>query len=341
MLPAVSIINRLRENGKYQIKYVGGHKGIEKEIIGNLGIEYFPVSTGKLRRYLSLENLFDIFRLFYGFIQSLKLAFQFRNSGRSIVFSTGGFVSVPMVIAGRIMGHTVFLHEQTSRAGLANRIGAIFAHRIFVSFQDSLAYFPRSKVVYSGYPLRDECFDQEIRSYEIAGTNLAHLDRPILFITGGGNGSRPLNEWIKKNLDWLCVEYFVIHQVGSLFYSDYAKLTRSNYLPLAFVAKGMIDLFKLSHIVISRAGAGTVCELLALGKPSILVPLPHAQKNEQYFNALEAKQKLGSIIVEEKTINDISLKELFGQLAQSSQKPAMAPNGLDFLIKEIDQMASK
>jgi len=161
VLPAVSIINRLRENGKYQIKYVGGHKGIEKEIIGNLGIEYFPVSTGKLRRYLSLENLFDIFRLFYGFIQSLKLAFQFRNSGRSIVFSTGGFVSVPMVIAGRIMGHTVFLHEQTSRAGLANRIGAIFAHRIFVSFQDSLAYFPRSKVVYSGYPLRDECFDQK------------------------------------------------------------------------------------------------------------------------------------------------------------------------------------
>jgi len=188
--------------------------------------------------------------------------------------------------------------------GLANKIASRFANKIFISFKASANYFPSHKVIYSGYPLRDECYDQKIRHPHFKNIDLQTPAKPILFVTGGGNGAKLINDFIARNLSTLAQHFTIIHQVGKSFIDQFEPLASNDYLPCAFVGPEMIDLFKASKIVLSRSGAGTVCELLALQKPSIFIPLKIAQKNEQYHNAKEAQLQLSSVIVEEDQMLD-------------------------------------
>ena len=333
MVPAITLINELK--GKHEIHYVGGRKGIERELISNLHIAYHPIFTGKLRRYFSWENLLDLFRFVLGIIQAFFLLLRFKRHD-CLIFSTGGFVTVPVVIGGRLTGKKIFIHEQTTRVGLANRICSRFADKIFVSFEESLKFFPKGKTFFSGYPLRDECYQQDINGeVEIDGYRLTEVDRPILFITGGGNGAQLINELVEKHLALLKEKYFIVHQVGSLFIEKYAPLRDENYHPVAFVASGMIDLFKLANVVISRAGAGTVCELLALGKRTIFIPLKIAQKNEQYHNAMVAHDKLGSVVLAEEQLISCDLMELVSSFDEVAHRISAMKNGKEFLIGQI------
>jgi UDP-N-acetylglucosamine--N-acetylmuramyl-(pentapeptide) pyrophosphoryl-undecaprenol N-acetylglucosamine transferase len=170
----------------------------------------------------------------------------------------------------------------------------------------------------------------------VNGRNLNSERKPILFVTGGGNGAQLINQLIKKNIEVLTKKYVIIHQVGKSFIGEYDKIKYPDYFPLPFVGKEMIDLFKLASVTVSRSGAGTVCELMAIGKRSIFIPLKIAQKNEQFFNALEAHKKLGSIILEEKELSDKIFLEALHEIGTVNPiKKIQKQNGLDYLVNEL------
>ncbi len=337
VMPALTIIKKVNAQKEYDIHYVGGMASIERELVKDYQLTYHPIHTGKLRRYLSLENIKDISRVFMGLIDAFKVLWKFKRRS-SLVFSSGGFVSVPVVIAAKLQGKKVFIHEQTSRVGLANKICSFFADKVFISFEDSFKFFDENKTFFSGYPLREECYFEEINPVVIDGRKINESTKPIMFITGGGNGAQLINKLIEKNFELLTSRYLIIHQVGKSFINEYSQLKHPDYIPLAFVGKEMIDLFKLATVTISRSGAGTVCELIAVGKKSIFIPLKIAQKNEQFFNALEAHKKLGSIIIEEKELNDqVFLSSLEEIGSTNPMKKIQKQNGLHYLIEEIEK----
>lgn len=337
VLPAITLIDELQKNPQNKIYYIGGEKGIEREIIGRKQIPYKAIKTGKLRRYFSLENFLDVFKILWGMAQSFFYLLKFKPQN-TVVFSTGGFVSVPVVVAAFLTRKKVFIHEQTSRVGLANKLASFFADKIFISFKQSASYFPPDKTHYSGYPLRDECFSQTKSRVEIDGVSLESVQRPILFVTGGGNGSLLINECVEKYLNELKKDYFIIHQVGKNFVEKFNQYKGENYHPMGFIDQNMIDMYKYASIVISRAGAGTVCELMALRKRSIFIPLKIAQKNEQYFNALEAQKEFGSFVVKEDELKAKDLTELIDEFSKqetTQENQYLFNNGKDLLIKEI------
>lgn len=337
VMPALTILKQINQNATYDVHYIGGISSIERELVADYKLVYHPIHTGKLRRYLSMENMKDISRVFLGLIDSFKVLWKFKRKN-TLVFSTGGFVSVPVVIAAKLQRKKVFIHEQTSRVGLANKICSFFADRVFISFEDSFKYFDENKTYYSGYPLRQECYTEEIKTVSLKGRMLNDSQKPILFVTGGGNGSQLINKLIIKNFQFLTDNYLIVHQTGKSFYSEYEKLNHPDYIALPFIGQEMIQLFKLATVTISRSGAGTVCELIAIGKKSIYVPLKIAQKNEQFFNALEAHKKLGSIIIEEKELTDESFLASLAEIGMSNPRQSVQKqNGLQFLVEEIEK----
>ncbi|MFA6236735.1 MAG: UDP-N-acetylglucosamine--N-acetylmuramyl-(pentapeptide) pyrophosphoryl-undecaprenol N-acetylglucosamine transferase [Bacteriovorax sp.] len=335
VMPALTILKKVNAKKEFEVHYIGGISSIERELVRDYELTYHPINTGKLRRYLSVENAKDTLRVFMGLIDSFKVLWRFKRRD-TLIFSTGGFVSVPVVIAAKLQRKKVFIHEQTSRVGLANKICSIFADKIFISFEDSFKYFNEKKTFFSGYPLREECYSEKINPVNINGRLINDSQLPVLFITGGGNGAQLINRLIQKNLDVLANRYLIVHQVGKSFINEYARIQHVNYIPVAFVGTEMIDLFKLATATVSRSGAGTVCELIAVGKKSIFIPLKIAQKNEQFFNALEAHKKLGSIIIEEKELTDVSFLAALHEIGLNNpMKKVQKQNGLDYLAREI------
>jgi UDP-N-acetylglucosamine--N-acetylmuramyl-(pentapeptide) pyrophosphoryl-undecaprenol N-acetylglucosamine transferase len=200
VMPALTIINKINAKEVYDVHYIGGIASIERELVKDYKLTYHPIHTGKLRRYISIENAKDIFKFFVGIVDAFKVLWNFKRS-RSIVFSTGGFVSVPVVLAAKLQGKKVFIHEQTSRVGLANKICSIFANKIFISFEDSFKYFDENKTFFSGYPLREDCYTDAINPVVINARVLNDSNKPILFVTGGGNGAQLINKLIEKNFE--------------------------------------------------------------------------------------------------------------------------------------------
>jgi UDP-N-acetylglucosamine--N-acetylmuramyl-(pentapeptide) pyrophosphoryl-undecaprenol N-acetylglucosamine transferase len=335
VMPALTVIKKINTNKDYKIHYIGGIRSIERELVADYELHYHPIHTGKLRRYISIENFKDTMNVFLGLIDSFKVLWHFKSK-ETLVFSTGGFVCVPVVIAAKLQGKKVFIHEQTSRVGLANKICSLFADKVFISFEDSFKYFNPKKTFLSGYPLREECYSDSIKPVIINGRNLNNEIKPILFVTGGGNGAQLINKLIEKNFKLLTDRFLIIHQTGKAFIKEYSQLKHPDYIPMAFVGTEMIDLFKLATVTVSRSGAGTVCELMAVGKKSIYIPLKIAQKNEQFFNALEAHKKLGSVIIEEKELTDETfLKAIHDIGFPNPMRKIAQENGLNFLTREI------
>ncbi len=336
VVPALTLISKLKEDN-FNIVYFGSYSGIESKLTSGKVDSYIGISTGKIRRYLSFENVVDIFKVVIGLIQSLWKIF-FIKKGPVVIFSMGGFVSVPVVIAGKICGAKIFIHEQTTRVGLANKVASKFADKVFVSFEDSLKFFPKSKVELSGYPVRDVFLTNELEYKTYLGINLKEQEKPILFVTGGGNGSKLLNDKIKSSLDFLTREFNIIHQVGAAYIDEYKALQTSEYKVTDFVGDEMPDLFKAADIIISRSGAGTVAELMALKKASIFIPLKIAQKNEQYHNAMVAKASLSSMVIEENEFMEMKLEDMIRSFKVSKKTTSNVQSinsASNFLVSKI------
>lgn len=334
VMPTVTLLQEIKD--KYSIGYIGG-SGIERELITSLNLPFHSITTGKLRRYISVKNIIDIFRVVKGICDSILILLK-RSNKKTLIFSTGGFVTVPVVLAAWILRRKIFIHEQTTQVGLANKIASKFASKIFVSFEGSLKYFPSEKTEISGYPLRTSIFNSQKKPVIYDGMTIDDKTKPLIFITGGGNGSKLVNDLVLSNLEALLENFYIVHQVGKAFIDEYQSYKSERYLPIAFVGNEMIDLYKWADVIISRAGAGTVCELMALNKRSIFIPLKMAQKNEQFHNAKEAESKVGSIVLTEDELREVDFLKVIKQFSETKERVHADKilNGKDILIQNIE-----
>ena len=296
-LPLVSIVQAFKKkNPQREIKIFafGRRAGIERELLESEVDFYFTIPSGKLRRYLSWQNFLDLFSVLKAIYMSYRYFLKYKSK-KNIFLSTGGFVALPPSISAFFLGIPVFLHEQTTHIGLANFISKFFAKKIFLSFEESLKHYPTKKSIVVGYPLRDMFFQDHFSKKKINNHG-----KKIILITGGGNGSKTINKWVKNNLTKIAAEFFIIHQTGSKDFPFFKKINNRNYHPISFLT-GLkwLDFMKRSDLVISRSGAGIVNECIFLKKNAIFVPLKIAQKNEQYFNALAAKKFINCLIIKE------------------------------------------
>jgi len=294
-IPALVMIKFWKAKGDFEIYYLGSKKGIEREVVTSFVKKYYPINTGKLRRYFSLENFIDVFKFIFGIIQSLCILFKIRPFA---VFSTGGFVALPVVIAAKVLGIRVVIHEQTTHVGLANKLSSYFADAICISFKSSAQYFSIDRTLYTGYPLRPEFYAPIEKLQYFKNQNFTD-SKKILLILGGGNGSVLLNSFVKNNLKSLCDNFHVILQAGKSYEHEFDQCTHEHFSVFSFLQEEMVQLLYSADYVIARAGAGTVCELMHLKKQCIFVPLAIAQKDEQWHNAQAAKEYMGSIVLHE------------------------------------------
>lgn len=320
-LPAVTIHDSFVDyfsdkDEHFESIYIGSHSGIEKDVAEKKNIKYFSISTGKLRRYFSFQNFTDGFLIIKGVWDAFRILLKFKPDA---VFSTGGFVSVPVVIAAKLLSIPAIIHEQTSHVGLANKIASYFARKVACTFENSKKYFPENKVIQTGQPIRKELFTgSKDKAYDIFD-----LDNslPLIYITGGSQGSHKINQTIKEILPELLKHCNIIHQCGkSQGHNDDDELkefknTLSSDFKRRYRVQDFIHADELKHILngtdllIGRAGAGTVSEALALRIPSIYIPLAIAQRNEQYYNAKNLADLGGAIIILEADLKSDSLKE--------------------------------
>ena len=298
--PNIALIPRLKELG-YKIYYIGSYDGIEKSLIEGIGIRYFGISSGKLRRYIDVKNLSDPFKVFKGYTQARTLI---RKIQPDVVFSKGGFVSVPVVLAAKHRHVPVIIHESDLTPGLANKIAIPAAQKVCCNFPETIPYLPEGRAVLSGSPIRAELFsgDKE-RAYAMTGLS---RKKPVLLIVGGSTGSVFLNDTIRRVLPELLKNYQIVHLCGKDKLDS--SISERGYVQYEYANKEMADLLAMADLVISRAGANSICELLALSKPNILIPLSkNASRGDQILNARSFENQGFSYVIEEEDLTDKKL----------------------------------
>ncbi len=296
--PALAVIDALPQGT--EVLFVGrkytfeGDEALSLEYttITSLGISFKTLTTGRLQRKFTKHTLPSLVKFPYGIFEALRLLRSFHPD---IVLTFGGYLSLPIALAARILGIPIVIHEQTLGAGLANKYIARFADTVCISWEQSRKYFKSKNIVLTGNPLRQE-FLKESHMYKISA-----FTTPIIYITGGSAGSHAINQVIEENLPNLLERYHIVHQTGdSREFEDYERLSKyketlekklkDRYVLMKFVKPTEVaGILKNSDIAISRSGINTVTELLYFAKPSILIPLPHGQQNEQFKNAVFLK----------------------------------------------------
>ena len=277
--PNIALLPRLKELG-YDIQYIGSYEGIEKKLIEEMQIPYYGISSGKLRRYFDLKNFSDPFKVLKGYTEARKLMKKLKPD---IVFSKGGFVSVPVVMAANRAHIPVICHESDMTPGLANKLTAPFATKICCNFPETVKYLPADKAVLTGSPIR-----QELRSGDPEAARRFcgfTSDKPVLMIIGGSLGSANVNNAIREILPQLLPDFQVVHLCGKDKLDSSLNGT-AGYVQFEYIKKELADLFALADVVVSRAGANAICELLDLRKPALLIPLgSNASRGDQILNA--------------------------------------------------------
>lgn len=301
----IALIPEFKREG-YEMFYIGSKTGIEKEMVEKIpDVTYYSISSGKLRRYFSLENFIDPFKVLKGVFDSLKIL---RKERPDFVFSKGGFVSVPVCIAAKLLKIPVVLHESDLTPGLANKINIRFCNHIFITFEDTLKYLPQGKASLIGAIVRDDIYSgSKEKAYELLSFNDT---KPTILVMGGSLGSKILNEFIWQNTPELTKKFQIVHLVGKGLVND--NISNENYKQYEFLADELFDIFQITDFTISRAGANSLFEYLALNKPSILVPLGINQsRGDQIENAKFFEQNnFAKVVSEEKlptfTVEDVN-----------------------------------
>ena len=278
--PNIALLPRLKELG-YDIQYIGSYTGIEKELIEPFGIPYHGISSGKLRRYFSVQNFTDPFRVLKGFREAHKLIRQLKPD---VIFSKGGFVSVPVVLAGKRCKVPVIIHESDMTPGLANKIAIPSAAKVCCNFPETLKSLPEGKAVLTGSPIRQEL----LSGNKIAAMDMCHFtsDKPVILVIGGSLGAVAVNNAVREALPELLKDFQIIHLCGKGKMDESLKDVEG-YCQFEYIKNELRNLFALADIVISRAGANAICELLALHKPNLLIPLSaNASRGDQILSFL-------------------------------------------------------
>ena len=299
--PNIALLPRLKDAG-YEVFYIGSVDGMEKKLIEAQGIPYYGIATGKLRRYFDLKNFTDPFRVIKGFTQAMHLMKQLKPD---VVFSKGGFVSVPVVIAAGRKHIPVICHESDLTPGLANKLTMPSAAKVCCNFPETLQYLPPKKAVLTGCPIRKE-LSEGSREAALKLTGFS-ADRPVLMVMGGSLGAVAINNAIRENLDELLKQFQIIHLCGRGHY-DTSLDGKNGYKQFEYAKKELTHLFAATDLIISRAGANAICELLALKKPNILIPLPASQsRGDQLLNAASFEKSGYSYVLQEEELTSNTL----------------------------------
>ena len=296
--PNIALMGRLKEQG-YQISYIGSYNGIEKTLIEELGIPYYGISSGKLRRYFDLKNFTDPFRVLKGFSEARKLLKQLKPD---VVFSKGGFVTVPVVVAAGRLKIPAIIHESDMTPGLANKLCIPSAVKVCCNFPETKGHLPEGKAVVTGTPIRPELLQGDADKGR-AFTGFTS-EKPVIMIIGGSLGAQAVNDAIRRILPELLKDFQVVHLCGKGKRDD-SKNDLKGYVQYEYIESELADLFAMADIVISRAGANAICELQALKKPNLLIPLSaNASRGDQILNARSFEKQGFSMVLEEEAITD-------------------------------------
>ena len=335
--PNIALLPRLKELG-YDIQYIGSYTGIEKELIEPFGIPYHGISSGKLRRYFSVQNFTDPFRVLKGFREAHKLIRQLKPD---VIFSKGGFVSVPVVLAGKRCKVPVIIHESDMTPGLANKIAIPSAAKVCCNFPETLKSLPEGKAVLTGSPIRQEL----LSGNKIAAMDMCHFtsDKPVILVIGGSLGAVAVNNAVREALPELLKDFQIIHLCGKGKMDESLKDVEG-YCQFEYIKNELRNLFALADIVISRAGANAICELLALHKPNLLIPLSaNASRGDQILNARSFERQGFSLVLEEEQLTKETLLAAVKNLYENrttfinSMKNSGQQDSIGTIIKLIEE----
>lgn len=335
--PNIALLPRLRELN-YDIHYIGSYEGIEKELIEQCGVPYHGISSGKLRRYFSLKNFTDPFRVLKGFHEANKLI---KTLKPDIIFSKGGFVSVPVVMAAKRCHVPTIIHESDMTPGLANKISIPSATKVCCNFPETLSHLPEEKAVLTGSPIRQELLSgNKTAALEFCGFT---PDKPVILIIGGSLGSVAVNTAVRAILPKLLKNFQVIHLCGKGKVDESLK-DMKGYVQYEYIQSELKDLFALTDIVISRAGANAICEILALHKPNLLIPLSaSASRGDQILNARSFERQGFSVVIEEEDLNSERLLSAIQSLYENrnsyihAMKQSSQENAIDTISNLIEK----
>lgn len=335
--PNLALVPALKE-ASFEIRYIGSYEGIESKLVPEAQIEYKGIATGKLRRYFDLKNFTDPFRVLKGISQAKKYLKEFKPD---VVFSKGGFVGLPVVIAAHSVHIPVITHESDMTPGLANKLGLPYASKICCNFPETVNYLPKEKAVLTGSPIRKELIEgDKNKGLSICGFS---KDKPVIMAIGGSLGAMSLNEAVRKILPELLEKYQIIHVCGKdKVDTALISLEDKGYKQFDYVNDELKDLFAAADIVISRAGANSICELLALKKPNILVPLSRGSRGDQILNAKSFEKQGYSVVLEdneelaEKLL--VSVESLFADKEKyiSAMEKSTQNNAISTIISLIE-----
>ncbi|UDK96926.1 undecaprenyldiphospho-muramoylpentapeptide beta-N-acetylglucosaminyltransferase [Lysinibacillus sphaericus] len=316
-----AILPSLLELG-YDVHYIGSEQGIEKELIGEAfpDVPFYGIASGKLRRYFSMKNFTDPFKVLAGIMQAFRIIKKVKPE---VIFSKGGFVSVPVVMAAKVAGVPVVIHESDVTPGLANKIALPFASHIFTIFEETLQHLPKEKATCTGSIIRQELFNgNKAKGLAFCGFTAS---KPVLLVMGGSLGSVVLNDALRHNLSELLQTFQVIHLCGKGNKDDSLE-SMKGYKQFDYVTTELPDLLHAADFVVSRAGSNSIFEFLALHKPMLLIPLS-AQKSrgDQILNAkLFKKQGYAEVLQEEELTKETFMKSVYTLTARKSEIiPAM------------------
>lgn len=339
--PNIALLPSLK-NADYDIHYIGSYHGIEKKLIEEYQIPYYGISSGKLRRYFDIKNFSDPFKVFKGYTQAIRLIKKIKPD---VIFSKGGFVSVPVILAARHCKVPAIIHESDLTPGLANKLAIPAAQKVCCNFPETLKYLPADKAVLTGSPIRSEL---------LSGNRLRALDfchfksgKKVILVVGGSTGSQFINTVVRDMLPELCKYYQIIHLCGKGNLEPSLN-GREGYAQFEYAKKELSDFFALADLVISRAGANAICEILALHIPNILIPLSaSASRGDQILNAHSFENQGFSYVIEEEQLSGLILKDAIAHVFQHRQEYIRAMesskqlNSIESIINLIDATAQK
>ncbi len=338
--PNIALMPALKNAG-YEISYIGSYEGIEKGLIEGQNIPYYGISSGKLRRYFDIKNFSDPFKVLKGYRQSVKLLKQLKPD---IVFSKGGFVSVPVILAAKRCKIPSIIHESDITPGLANKLAIPNATKVCCNFPETLQYLPKEKAVLTGSPIRKELLSGDAGK-ALSFCGFTDENKPVILIIGGSTGSKAINTAIRELLPELLKKYNIIHLCGKGNLEE-SLSSLSGYAQFEYINKELSDLFTLSSLVISRAGANAICELLALHKPNILIPLSAAaSRGDQILNAASFEKAGYSYVLEEEKVSNETLLTAINHVMENkaayvtAMKNSSSKDSIEIILDLIQEVA--
>lgn len=338
--PNIALLPGLKELG-YEVHYIGSYEGIESKLIADFDIPYYGIATGKFRRYLDPKNLTDPFRVIKGYTEARKILKQIQPD---IIFSKGGYVSVPVVRAAASLKIPCIIHESDMTPGLANKLCIPVAEKVCCNFPETMQYIPEDKAILTGSPIREELS----KGNKIAALDLCGFDAntPVIMVIGGSLGAANVNKAVRDALPELLKDFQVVHICGK-DKIDNMLLTTKGYKQFEYVKAELKDIFAMADVVISRAGANAICELLALKKPNVLIPLMAGSRGDQILNAKSFEsQGYSKVLMEDDITNQLlvdTIHELYFNKRTyiESMSNSHQQNAIKTIISLIEETVAK